>query len=185
MREQHKAVAGLVLVLAAVAVWYVWPERQWIIVGIGAIGISLIVWGLTSWHQIASIQAAGDADLVSAIYYVAFGKWNERPDPVAEPNLIPSLSRAKKQVLQRALYGDLPVWGTIESSENVDKIPKRFWKGLGLDLSHVILRDVEGLTARPRSIQFVGNGSYTGLKTSKAVVEKLWRKPITKDPNAG
>jgi len=178
MREQHKALAGIGLALAATAIWFLWPEQNWITAGIGMMGFSLIVWGLASWYQIASIQAGEDADLLSAIYFVAFGNWGETRDPVAEPNLIPSVSRAKNQILQRALCGDLPVWGASESSKSLSRIPPSHWKGLDLDLVQVIHGDGKGLAAKPQDIRFVGNGSYTSLRTCKAVVEELWRKPI-------
>ena len=178
MREQHKALVGIGFALAAAAIWYVWPEQNWMTVSIGMIGFSLIVRSLASWHQIASIQAGDDADLLSAIYFVAFGNWGETRDPVAEPNLIPAVSRAKKQILQRALCGDLPVWGASGPSNSLSRIPPSRWKGLDLDLLQVIHRDGQGLAAKPQNIRFVGNGSYTSLRTCKAVVEKLWRKPI-------
>lgn len=181
MREQHKALTGIGLAMSAAVFWYFWPEQKWMTVGIGIIGFSLIVWGLASWYQLARIQAGDDADLLSAIYFVAFGDWGETRDPVAEPNLIPSVSTAKKQILQRALCGDLPVWGESGSSMSLSRIPPRHWKGLDLDLLQVIHGDGQGLAAKPQNIRFVGRESYTGLRTCKAVVEKLWRKPIWLD----
>jgi len=181
MREQHKVLAGIGVTLTAAAIWHFWPEHSWLTASIGMIGFSLIVWGLASWYQIASIQARDDADLLSAVYFVAFGNWGETRDPVAEPNLIPAVSKAKKQILQRALHGDLPVWGAAGSSNNLSRIPPSHWKGLDLDLLRVIHGDGQGLAAKPQNIRFVGNESYTSLRTCKAVVEKLWRNPIWLD----
>lgn len=177
MRGQRTAAVGSVFLLAAVGIGYAWPAERPVAAILGTSGLVLVIWGLIVRHRLASIEAVGDVDLLWAIYYVTFGKWHGRANLISEPALIPFISRAKKQIIQRALHGDLPVWGE-DSSNNMARIPKRAWRNLDLDLMRVIHADCENLAARPRDIRSAGIEHYTRLKTSKAIVERLWRKAI-------
>ena len=115
-----------------------------------------------------------DVWLLDAVYYIGFGTWApiEWDDLQGQTN---RLGGVPEDIRQRALDGDLPIWGREGFAGPLDLLPKKYWKYYGFDWFSLLGDEPEEFqTEIKENVSTISIGVCRSLKTSKSKVEELW-----------
>ncbi|MDX1486579.1 MAG: hypothetical protein R3268_00155 [Acidiferrobacterales bacterium] len=164
--------------------WLIEPVRSWLAIAVDIpryyLGVAFFAGILLSvgilWpraRRVPVTEGKHDVWLLDAIKYVAFGSWDVSIG--MEADHFSSVHDAEVRVIQAAVDGDLPVWGKKGFSGPLLSIPAEYWEFYGLEWRNILADQPGELTTEQKVHgQIHGDGVRRELKTSKAVVERLF-----------
>lgn len=115
--------------------------------------------------------------LYDAIHYIPERDWDSRRLTIYEENesYISAIFQSQEEIHQSAFDGDLPIWGRTGFSGPLELIESDYWKKFGLNWFSLLKESPEEFQTEFMAIRNDGP-IYSNLKTSKEIVEKLWKK---------
>lgn len=115
-----------------------------------------------------------DTWLRDALFYIVLRRWEDEPDVLNETEHLNALFEAATDVCQKAVDGDLSIWGRTGFSGPFLKIPGEYWQYFNINALKVAVSDPEELSVERTTRAGANHPVYRALKTSRMQIEELW-----------